>query len=521
MNRPLDMEVLVVFLVVSLSVAALGFLSAQWKKGNQGALDEWGLGGRQFGTLITWFLVGGDFYTAYTIIAVPALVFGVGALGFFALPYTILVYPFVFVTMPRLWAICKRHGYVTPADFVKGRYGSRTLATAVAFTGIVAIMPYIALQLVGMQVILEQVGISGNTFLLRHLPLTLAFAVLAGFTYFSGIRAPAMIAIAKDILIYAVVIACITILPIHLGGFRHIFESASQAWRVSGSRASMILQPHDFSAYASLALGSALAAFMYPHTITGVLASRSEQVIRRNAALLPAYTLLLGLIALLGIMAVAGGLHPASSSLVVPALISRYFPSWFAGLCFAAIVIAALVPSAIMSIAAANLFTRNFYREFLRRDATQEQEAAIARRASILVQMGALIFVFLASNTFIINLQLLGGIWILQTLPAIVFGLWKRCFHHDSLLLGWALGMSVGTFMAFELRLHSSVYTLHLLGTDISLYAGIWSLALNLAVVSASSFFFDRFGTARGQDATLTENRQAYLAALPESQFNL
>lgn len=506
MTRPMNMEALTVFLIVFLSVAALGFLAAQWKKGNLGVLDEWGLGGRQFGTIITWFLVGGDFYTAYTIIAVPALVFGVGALGFFALPYTILVYPFVFATMPRLWTISKRHGYITPADFVKGRYGSKALATAVAFTGIVAIMPYIALQLVGMQAILDQIGLSGNTPILRNLPITIAFVILSAFTYSSGIRAPAMIAVAKDILIYGVVIACITILPIRLGGFGHIFQSASEAWRLPGAKASMILQSKDFGAYASLALGSALAAFMYPHTITSVLASRSEQVIRRNAALLPAYNLLLGLIALLGIVAVAGGLHPASSSLVVPALISKYFSPWFAGLCFAAIVIAALVPAAIMSIAAANLFTRNFYREFFRGQATIQQEATTAKNTSIFVQLGALIFVFLGSHTFIINLQLLGGIWILQTLPAIVFGLWKRYFHHYSLLLGWSLGMATGTSMAIVLRLHSSVYTLHLHGIDISLYAGIWSLALNLVVTAASSWLFDRLGFARAPDATLSES---------------
>ncbi|MEO6828961.1 MAG: sodium:solute symporter, partial [Acidobacteriaceae bacterium] len=460
-HRP-DLPALSVFLLVSLAVAAIGFFSAKWKKGDLSALEEWGLGGRQFGTLITWFLIGGDFYSAYTIIAVPALVFGVGALGFFALPFTIIVYPFVFVTMPRLWAVSQRHGYVTPADFVKGRYGSRLLATAIAFTGIVAIIPYIALQLVGMETVLEQIGLSGNSAFLRDLPITIAFIILAFFTYSSGLRAPAMIAVAKDVLIYVVVLACITVIPARLGGFAHIFHTASATWSSSGGAASLILRPKDFGAYSSLALGSALAAFMYPHTITSILASKSGQVIRRNAALLPAYTLLLGLIAILGIMGVAAGLHPSSTSFVVPQLISNYFPSWFAGLCFAAIVIAALVPAAIMSIAAANLFTRNFYREYLRPNATAKEESSAAKNASILVQLGALIFVFLASHTFIINLQLLAGIWILQTLPAIVFGLWKRCFHHYSLFFGWSLGVVVGTSMAIALRLHSSVYTVHL-----------------------------------------------------------
>ncbi len=106
---------------------------------------------RQF---ITWFLLGGDLYTAYTFVAVPALVFGAGAIGFFALPYTIIVYPFVFVVFPRLWSVSQKHGYVTASDFVHGRFDSQPLALAIAITGIFATMPYIALQLVGIQVVL-------------------------------------------------------------------------------------------------------------------------------------------------------------------------------------------------------------------------------------------------------------------------------------------------------------------------------------------------------------------------------
>src|SRR5919206_4618155 len=144
-------------------VTVLGFIAVRWGQPTRlDHLDEWGLAGRKFGSWITWFLLGGDLYTAYTFIAVPALVFGTGALGMFALPYTIIVYPFVFVVMPRLWSVARRHHYITAADFVRGRYESRGLALAVAFTGILATMPYIALQLVGIQVVLAAMGIQGD-----------------------------------------------------------------------------------------------------------------------------------------------------------------------------------------------------------------------------------------------------------------------------------------------------------------------------------------------------------------------
>jgi hypothetical protein len=146
---------------------------------------------------VTWFLLGGDLYTAYTFIAVPALMYGAGAVGFFAMPYTAMIYPILYLVFPRLWAVAQEHGYVTASDVVRGQFGNRWLALAVAVTGFVATMPYIALQLVGLQVVIGAMGVESSG-LAGDLPLIIAFAILAGFTYTSGLRAPAMIAIVKD-----------------------------------------------------------------------------------------------------------------------------------------------------------------------------------------------------------------------------------------------------------------------------------------------------------------------------------
>src|SRR5512138_3519925 len=149
-----------IFAFFFLVVTILGFVAARWRRGNLKSLDEWGLAGRRFGTVITWFLLGGDVYTAYTFVAVPGLVFAVGALGFFAVPYTIIVYPLVLILMPKLWQVSKEKGYLTPSDMVEGTYGSRTLALVVAISGIVATMPYIALQMFGIAVSVAQMGIN-------------------------------------------------------------------------------------------------------------------------------------------------------------------------------------------------------------------------------------------------------------------------------------------------------------------------------------------------------------------------
>ena len=373
MPTALNMTALLVFLGFFALVTIIGFMAARWKAGDLNELHEWGLGGRQFGTLITWFLVGGDFYTAYTVIAVPALVYTVGAYGFFALPYTIIVYPFVFMVMPRLWKACKLGNHITAADFVQAEYGGRWFAAAIAVTGIIATMPYIALQLIGMQVVIKSMGVSGE------IPLIVAFLILAFYTYASGIRAPAMIAFVKDIMIYIVVIVAVCLIPSKLGGYASVFDSANAFFAAKGGATGIILQPSQIFAYASLALGSALAAFMYPHTMTAILSSSSEKTIKKNAMLLPIYSLLLGLIALLGYMAIAAGIKVTNSSEVVPALFANLFPSWFLGFAAAAIAISALVPAAIMSIGAANLFTRNLWKPLVNPHLTPKQESQNAK----------------------------------------------------------------------------------------------------------------------------------------------
>ena len=250
-------QAIAVFVVLFLVVTVLGFYAARWRRGDLALLHEWGLAGSRFGTVVTWFLLGGDLYTAYTFIAVP---------------YTIIVYPFVFVVMPRLWSVARRHGYITPADFVRGRYDSQALALAVAVTGILATMPYIALQLIGIQVVIAAMGITGQG-IVADLPLIIAFLILAAYTYTSGLRAPAMIALVKDLLIYITVFVAVIILTLKLGGFAHIFAAAGQVLPHRTPPATLILSPNAYLAYATLALGSALALFMYPHSITGVLAA--------------------------------------------------------------------------------------------------------------------------------------------------------------------------------------------------------------------------------------------------------
>ncbi|KAA9378348.1 sodium:solute symporter [Microbispora cellulosiformans] len=505
---------IVIFTLLFLLVSGLGFVAARWRRPDDLAnLNEWGLGGRGFGGWITWFLVGGDLYTAYTFVAVPALIFGAGAMGFYAVPYTVVVYPMVMLVLVRLWSVSHVHNLVTPADFVRVRFGSPTLALLVAITGIVATMPYIALQLIGIEAVLKTMGVTGD------LPLIIAFAILAAYTYQSGLRAPALIAFVKDSLIYLVILVAIIYIPAKLGGWASIFDAAKAKFDATPAPGDGItLNANNQLQYVTLALGSALALFLYPHSVTGILASRDRNVIKRNMSALPAYSLLLGLIALLGYMAIAAGVAPIGkdNNTITPQLFDKLFPDWFAGVAFAAIGIGALVPAAIMSIAAANLFARNIYREYLNRDATPAQEARVSKIASLVVKVGAVLVILGIDPQFSIDLQLIGGVIILQTLPSVGLGLYTRWFHRGGLIAGWAAGMAAGMLLLYNIanpatkheHFGGSAFPLEKLGFDtkITIYAGFLALIVNLVVAVLGTFVARALRSADGHDGTRPED---------------
>ncbi|MBV8396547.1 MAG: sodium:solute symporter [Actinobacteria bacterium] len=449
-------------------ITAVGLGAGRWRKANLDDLDEWALGGRQFGGVLTWFLQGGSVYTTYSFVAVPALVFGGGAIGFFALPYLVIAYVVAFLVVPRLWERAHARGFVTPADFVRDRF-DRRLAAAVTLTGIVATMPYIALQVYGIEICMAQIGLPVQA------SLWTAFFLLAVVTYLSGLRSATLIAIVKDVFIWVTVVVAVVYIPIHLGGYGHAFA------RVPAAK--LTLPRHLQADYVTLALGSGLALFLYPHTLTGALASRSGGVIRRNSIFLPVYTVMLGLLAILGYLAIAAGVQPVhhyGNNAAVPALFDKVFPGWFAGFGLASIAIGALVPAAMMAIAAANLFARNVWLE-LKPDAGAREQAQVSKIASLVVKFGAVGFVIGVPTTFVINFQLAAGVWILQTLPAVFLGLFWRRLTGTAALAGWAVGTALGTFLLVRVGFATSSYSFG--GTQ--LFIGIPALAANLAVAGA------------------------------------
>ena len=474
----------------------LGFYGKYWRRGNLNNVHEWSLAGRKLGTALVFFLIGADIYTAYTFVAIPSGVFAKGSLYFFAIPYVALTFGIALVTMPRLWSLSREKGYITASDFAKDRFSSKALSILIAITGIISLLPYIALQIVGMQSVLT-VMLSGtaNSNTVEEISLLIAFVILAAFTYTSGLRGATLTAIFKDILIWITVIALIVVVPLSIvGGFGTAFKDVKKQSYIT-------LSDSLVPGYATLVLGSALALYLYPHAINGVLSSESAQKLRTSTALLPLYGVGLAIMALMGILvyAVPSAMNflshfPESSRgiLVVPSLILYTMPAWFSGIALLGIFVGGLVPAAIMAMSQASLLTRNIIKE-IKPNMPASSEIRITKISSTAFKFIALGFVFVVPATYAISLQLLGGILIVQILPAVFFGLYvKSSLRKEPLIVGLLVGIFSGIYMV-EYTNNFGALTSSLFHTTFgSLYVAVIALVFNLIISFGGSAIMNK-----------------------------
>lgn len=478
----------------------LGFYGKYWRRGDLNHVHEWSLAGRRLGTALVFFLIGADIYTAYTFVAIPSGVFAKGSLYFFAIPYVGLTFGVALVTMPRLWSLSREKGYITASDFVKDRFSSKILSILIAMTGIISLLPYIALQIVGMQSVLT-VMLSGtaNSKTVEEISLLIAFVILAAFTYTSGLRGATLTAVFKDILIWITVIALIVVVPLSIGGgggggFATAFKNVKKQTYITLSES---LVP----GYTTLVLGSALALYLYPHAINGVLSSESAQKLRTSTALLPLYGVGLAIMALMGILvyAVPSAMNflshfPESSRgiLVVPSLILYTMPGWFSGIALLGIFVGGLVPAAIMAMSQASLLTRNIIKE-IKPNMPASSEIRITKISSTAFKFVALGFVFIVPATYAISLQLLGGILIVQILPAVFFGLYvKSSLRKEPLIAGLLVGIFSGIYMV-EYTNNFGALTSSLFNTTFgSLYVAVIALVFNLIISFGGSAIMNK-----------------------------
>ncbi|HEV2193710.1 MAG TPA: sodium:solute symporter [Nitrosopumilaceae archaeon] len=489
----IGLDSLIPFVCLFVVFIALGFYGKYWRRGDLNNVHEWSLAGRKLGTTLVFFLIGADLYTAYTFVAIPSGVFAKGSLYFFAIPYVMLTFAVALVTMPRLWSLSREKGYITASDFVKDRFSSLALAVMIAITGIVAELPYIALQIVGMQSVLTvMLAGTSNSQIVEEISLLVSFSILAAFTFTSGLRGATLTAIFKDILIWITVIAVIVVVPISIGGFGNAFKEIKPNY--------VTLSESLVPAYATLVLGSALALYLYPHAVNGVLSAESAKKLRTSTGLLPLYGIGLAIMALMGVLVYAvpsamnflsGFPEISRGILVVPSLILYSMPGWFSGIALLGIFIGGLVPAAIMAMAQANLLTRNIIKE-IKPNLTPKSEIRITKISSTVFKFVALGFVFTVPATYAISLQLLGGILIAQILPAVFFGMYVKSLRKEPLIAGLLVGIFLGIYMVESVNNFGPLSSSLFKTTFGSLYIAVIALAVNLVISFAGSAILNK-----------------------------
>ncbi len=453
------------FFLLVITVIVVSFLGAKWRKADFSKISEWSIGGRKFGTLIIWFLMGGDIYTAYSLISIPGGSYGLGGFILYAVVYGTMSYPFLYYVAPRLYLIAKKRGMITGGDYVKERFESPILALLVALTGILAMLPYIALQIVGIQYVLQAMSFPVDE------SYVIAFLIVAAFTIVAGLRGPALGAIIKDVIIWSVIIIIFVVLFIQFNGFSTVFA------KMSVEHLNFLIPPKLMIGYITLGFGNGIAWLLFPNLLTGIFSSKDAKTLKKNYIFLPVYQIWLLFLAIFGLIALTENLVPNKvSSLAFPMLVTAYFPPTFVIIVFAAIIIGSMIPAAIQSLSAANLITRNIYLEFFNKKASEKRQVLVARVFVFIMILASLVFALTpAASGLIFYLLTMSYAWLLQTLPAIILSLYWPKLDKFSVAAGWVVGITFTTYGLFTVNFSSSL--LPWLGYS---YVGIVGLALNL-----------------------------------------
>jgi SSS family solute:Na+ symporter len=452
-------------------VMLIGFLAGR-SKTSRSSVEEWSVGGRRLGGLFVWFLIGADVYTAYTFLGLTSSAFKGGSIAFFATPYVVLAYPIAYFFLPKLWKVGKAHKFTTLADYVKGRFDSKFLSVLVALTGVFMLIPYIDLQLSG---ILDTIKVAGNGQINVVLVVSVSFFLVALYTFFSGIKAPTYTAIIKDILVWIIMLYMVVTIPIiHFGSWGSMIDAAvihspkMLTIPTSGSK--------GIPWFATAAFISALALFMWPHTVTGIFSAKSGESLRKNTIILPFYNIVLMLVTFLGLTAslvIPTGTDPRYAFLT---LIHQSYGGLMQGLAYSTIALASLVPCSIMAIGASNLFANNIYRDLIQPKASMKTLTGVTRYMVFLVIGLALIF-GLMFPTALVSLQLMGVSGIVQIFPAVVFSLFWRNLSREAAISGLICGLI-------------TVFFIYSNGHSFGVYEGFWGILVNIFVLLSVNLLY-------------------------------
>ena len=409
-------------LLVIVAVIALAlFLGIRARRGKDMDLEQWSVGGRGFGAVFVFLLMAGEIYTTFTFLGGSGYAYGHGGPALYILSYGCLAYILSYWLLPPIWRFAKQHRLISQSDFFARKYDSPALGILVAVVGVIALLPYLVLQLKGLGIIMS---VASQSSMSATLAVWIGAAVITAYVMLSGIHGSAWNSVLKDTVILAIVLFLGIYLPLHLyGSYSEMFTAIEAA-----KPGFLALPAHGESIvwFDSTVMLTALGFYMWPHTFGSLYTARDARVFRKNAVVLPLYQLVLLFVFFVGFAAIlkVPGLTGPDIDLSLFRLSIANFDPWFVGVIGGAGVLTALVPGAMILMAAATLLANNIYRS-MHRGAT---DAVIARVAKLMVPAVALLAVLftLQGGNTIVSLLLMGYSFVTQLFPSLLASLHPR-----------------------------------------------------------------------------------------------
>jgi solute:Na+ symporter, SSS family len=416
---PSAVSLMTIFAIIGLGVV-IGFLAGVRRKMN---LEQWTVGARGFGMLLMFLLMAGETHTTFSFLGASGWAYSRGGPTLYILAYLSLGAGVSFFILPHIWELGRKYKLQTQSDFFRLRYGNKYLAAFVCVVGVIFLIPYLQLQITGLGIIVNVASFDGIG---RTPAMAISVALLAAFVLASGIRAVAWISVLKDVLMLVAAVSIGIGIPyVHYGGIGPMFTALARA------RPAHLTMPGattdlGHSWYITTVLLSALGGYMWPHAFGAAFTAKSGDTLRRNAVVMPLYTITLAFILFAGFTAVMVVPGLPDGDLALLTIVRQSFPAWFLGVIGGAGALTAIVPASILILTAATLFAKNLCRPIFAPTMTDDQVAKVAR-GMVLVLSAISLYLAVHGSTTLVSLLLLGYAGVTQFFPGVVLGLyWKR-----------------------------------------------------------------------------------------------
>src|SRR5580700_3518298 len=459
-----------IFAIVAVGTT-VGFLAGVRRRMD---LEQWTVGGRGFGVALVFLLMAGEVYTTFAFLGASGWAYSRGGPTLYVLAYLTLAYVVSFFILPQIWEAGRRHGMQTQSDFFLARYGNPWLAGCVCIVGIVCFVPYLQLQITGVGLIVSIASYDG---IAPGPAMAVAVALLVAFVCVNGVRAVAWVSIVKDVLMVLAALA------IGIGAmFQALVHAHPTHPTMPGATRNL-----GHAWFISTVLLTSLGFYMWPHSFAASFTARSADTLRRNAVVMPLYTLTLAFIFFAGFAAVLVVPGLPNGDLALLTVVRQSFPPWFLGVVGGAGALTAMVPASIFILTAATLFAKNLYRPLF---APAMSDAQVGRLARVTVVVLGLISLCLAlySSPTLVSLLLTGYAGVTQFFPGVVLGLYWPRVSARGVFAGLLAGVGGAVFL---MTTHHDP----LLG----LSAGFLALCLNFLIVVIVSLVTPAVSRERSQ----------------------